>query len=158
MQLGWTHAPTVTIAAKHAKAYRLADNRSGEFSTWDLDVLPGEHGDPMKVYISGPMRGVPDENADVFATAASRLVYQGHEVLTPLVVYDRLTTSRGVTMPDLPELLLGDLSVICKWAEVIVTLLDGPSDRPSLGMAAEVATARALGLFVLTLDEAMRLR
>ena len=42
LQLGWTHAPTVTIAAKHARAYRLADNRSGEFSTWDLDVLPGE--------------------------------------------------------------------------------------------------------------------
>ena len=42
LQLGWTHAPTVTIPAKHAAAYRLADNRSGEFSTWDLDVLPGE--------------------------------------------------------------------------------------------------------------------
>ena len=42
LQLGWTSAPTVTIAAKHARAYRLADNRSGEFSTWDLDVLGGE--------------------------------------------------------------------------------------------------------------------
>ena len=42
LQLQWTHAPTVTIAAKHAKAYRLADNRSGEFSSWDLDVLPGK--------------------------------------------------------------------------------------------------------------------
>ena len=42
LQLGWTHAPTVTIPAKHAAAYRLADNRSGEFSTWDLDVLGGE--------------------------------------------------------------------------------------------------------------------
>ena len=42
MQLGWTHAPTVQIAAKHARAYRLADNRSGEFSTWDLYVLGGE--------------------------------------------------------------------------------------------------------------------
>ena len=42
LQIGWTHAPTVTIPAKHAAAYRLADNRSGEFSTWDLDVLPGE--------------------------------------------------------------------------------------------------------------------
>ena len=42
LQLGWAHAPTVKIAAKHARAYRLADNRSGEFSTWDLDVLPGE--------------------------------------------------------------------------------------------------------------------
>ena len=42
LQLGWTHAPTVQIPAKHAKAYRLADNRSGEFSTWDLDVLGGK--------------------------------------------------------------------------------------------------------------------
>ena len=42
LQLGWTFAPTVTIAAKHARSYRLADNRSGEFSTWDLDVLGGE--------------------------------------------------------------------------------------------------------------------
>ena len=35
-------APTVTIAAKHARSYRLSDNRSGEFSTWNLDVLGGE--------------------------------------------------------------------------------------------------------------------
>ena len=42
LQLGWTHAPTVTIAAKHASAYRLADNRSAEFSSWDFDALPGE--------------------------------------------------------------------------------------------------------------------
>ena len=111
----------------------------------------------MKVYISGPMRGVPDENADAFATAASQLVSQGHDVLTPFVVYGRLAASRGLTMDDLPDLLLGDLSMICKWAEIIVTLPDnGPS--PSLGMAAEVATARALGLFVLTLDQALRLR
>ena len=112
----------------------------------------------MKVYISGPMRGVPDENADAFATAASQLVSHGHEVLTPFVVYDRLMASRGLTMDDLPDLLLGDLSVICKWAEIIVTLPDGPSDHPSLGMAAEVATASAIRLPVLTLDQALRLR
>ena len=38
----------------------------------------------MKVYISGPMHGVPDENADAFALAASRLASLGHEVLTPV--------------------------------------------------------------------------
>ena len=42
LQLEWTHAPTVTIPAKHARAYRLSDNRSGEFSTWNLDMLDGE--------------------------------------------------------------------------------------------------------------------
>ena len=42
LQLGWTDAPTVTIAAKYAKAYRLADNGSREFSTWNLDVMGGK--------------------------------------------------------------------------------------------------------------------
>ena len=55
LQLGWTHAPTVTIPAKHAKAYRLADNRSGEFSTWDLDVLPGE----LQALPTGQLEALP---------------------------------------------------------------------------------------------------
>ena len=55
LQLGWTHAPTVQIAAKHAKAYRLADNRSGEFSTWDLDVLGGE----LAALPSGQLEALP---------------------------------------------------------------------------------------------------
>ena len=63
LQLGWTHAPTVTIAAKHARAYRLADNRSGEFSTWDLDVLGGE----LEALPSGQLEALPalDFNAVV---------------------------------------------------------------------------------------------
>ena len=55
LQLGWDHAPTVQIAAKHARAYRLADNRSGEFSTWDLDVLGGE----LAALPSGQLEALP---------------------------------------------------------------------------------------------------
>ena len=55
LQLGWTHAPTVTIPAKHARSYRLADNRSGEFSTWDLDVLTGE----LAALPSGQLEALP---------------------------------------------------------------------------------------------------
>ena len=55
LQLGWTHAPTVQIPSKHARAYRLADNRSGEFSTWDLDVLGGE----LEALPSGQLEGLP---------------------------------------------------------------------------------------------------
>ena len=55
LQLGWTHAPTVTIAANLARAYRLADNRSGEFSTWDLDVLPVE----LAALPSGQLEALP---------------------------------------------------------------------------------------------------
>ena len=32
----------MTIDAKHARAYRLADNRSGELSSWNFDVLKVE--------------------------------------------------------------------------------------------------------------------
>ena len=62
LQLGWTHAPTVTIAAKHAKAYRLADNRSGEFSTWDLDVLGGE----LAALPSGQLEALPSLDFSAF--------------------------------------------------------------------------------------------
>ena len=63
LQLGWTHAPTVTIPAKHARAYRLADNRSGEFSTWDLDTLRVEISDlpdlPAGLGLSGLLEPLP---------------------------------------------------------------------------------------------------
>ena len=63
LQLGWTHAPTVTIPAKHSSAYRLADNRSGEFSTWNMDVLPGE----LQALPTGQLEALPalDFNAIV---------------------------------------------------------------------------------------------
>ena len=63
LQLGWTHAPTVTIPAKHARAYRLADNRSGEFSTWDLDVLGGE----LAALPSGLLEALPALDFDAIA-------------------------------------------------------------------------------------------
>ena len=55
LQLGWTTCPTVQIPAKHARAYRLADNRSGEFSTWDLEVLGGE----LEALPSGLLEALP---------------------------------------------------------------------------------------------------
>ena len=63
LQLGWTHAPTVTIPAKHAAAYRLADNRSGEFSTWDLDMLPGE----LAALPTGQLEALPALDFDAIA-------------------------------------------------------------------------------------------
>lgn len=39
--LGWTHAPVIFVEGTDAelRAYALADNRSGELATWDLDAL-----------------------------------------------------------------------------------------------------------------------
>ena len=39
--LGWTHAPVIFVEGTEAelRAYALADNRSAELATWDLDAL-----------------------------------------------------------------------------------------------------------------------
>ena len=42
LELGLTTAPVVTISAEHAAAYRLVDNRTGELSSWDTELLAGE--------------------------------------------------------------------------------------------------------------------
>ena len=42
LSLGWTTAPVVVIPDDQAAAYRLVDNRSGEFTVWDNDLLRAE--------------------------------------------------------------------------------------------------------------------
>ena len=40
VSLGWTSAPVVTIPARHARAFRVIDNRTSELTSWDTDLLP----------------------------------------------------------------------------------------------------------------------
>ena len=42
LSLGWTTAPVVVIPDDQAAAYCLVDNRSGEFTVWDNDLLRAE--------------------------------------------------------------------------------------------------------------------
>ena len=42
LQLGMTSAPVKVISDDQAAAYRLVDNRSGEFTAWDDDLLRAE--------------------------------------------------------------------------------------------------------------------
>ena len=42
LSLGWTTAPVVVIPDEQAAADRLIDNRSGEFTSWDDELLPAE--------------------------------------------------------------------------------------------------------------------
>ncbi|MGT3827036.1 DUF4406 domain-containing protein [Enterobacter kobei] len=44
-----------------------------------------------KVYIAGPMTGLPDYNRDAFFRAEAELIHHGHTVLNPAVLSDRLT-------------------------------------------------------------------
>lgn len=114
----------------------------------------------MKLYLAGPMRGLPAFNFPAFHDAARQLRAAGHEVFSPAerdnaVGFDPAglcgTNSEldeaGFSVRD----ALGvDLAWVCAEADG-VALLDGW--ERSLGVAAEVATARALGLPVYSLWE-----
>ena len=70
LSLGWTTAPVVVIPDDQAAAYRLVDNRSGEFTVWDndllraeLDALPSLDGFDLEVFDFDallPTRGLTD--------------------------------------------------------------------------------------------------
>lgn len=105
----------------------------------------------MKIYLSGPMTGIPDYNFPAFDTAADHLRAMGHEVFNP-AENDRengfdFTGTQGHEAAehgfDLRKALKQDLAWICDHAEAIA-LLDGWS--ASKGAMAEVTLAAALGL------------
>lgn len=116
----------------------------------------------MKVYLAGPMRNYPDFNFPAFDDAATKLRLAGFEVFNPC---DRDRRAHGPDvnksatgdLADVPkfklrEALGEDLAWICAEAEAVVVL---PGWEQSKGASAEVATAKALGLPVYTLAEAL---
>ena len=85
----------------------------------------------MRIYISGPMTGIPNFNRPAFKDAQLILEAMGHEVFNP---------------GELPygtrrECLEVDIAWICRKAEGMVMLFDWVR---SSGSAAELATAKAL--------------
>jgi hypothetical protein len=109
----------------------------------------------MKVYVAGPMRGIPSFNFPAFHAAASRLRGLGHEVFNP-AEHDEdngfqpadLTGNEDLAALgfSLREALATDLSWIALNADAVAVL---PDWQRSMGAKAEVALARALSLEVL---------
>lgn len=116
----------------------------------------------MKVYLAGPMRGLPNFNFPAFHAAAAKLRSEGHEVFNPAEKDNErhgTDISAGNATGDekqaaqqhgfnLREALAMDLDFICRHAEAIALL---PGWINSSGACAEAATARALGLEVIYL-------
>lgn len=116
----------------------------------------------MKIYIAGPMRGIPEFNFPAFHDAAAYFLAWGCEVFNPAA---RDNEKHGTDISkgnlegceekaakdhgfNLREALGADLAWICAEADAIALL---PGWRNSKGATAEHATAVALGLKVIEL-------
>lgn len=116
----------------------------------------------MKIYVAGPMRGIPHFNFPAFHDAASKLRTQGHEVFNPA---ERDIKATGIDISrdnptgdnaqaeanhgfNLREALKDDLEFICLHADAIALL---PGWENSAGARAEHRTAEALGLTIIHL-------
>jgi nucleoside 2-deoxyribosyltransferase len=114
-----------------------------------------------KIYLAGPMRGLPKFNIPAFDFAAAKLREQGFEVFNPAdrdraAGLDAEGASNGPTdigKPvingfDVREALAADLEYICKEADAIAVL---PGWQNSMGAQAEVRAAAALGKTIIEL-------
>jgi len=118
----------------------------------------------MKIYVAGPMRGIPEFNFPAFHRATADLRAVGHEVFNPA---ERDNERHGVDISignetgdelkaqyvhgfDLRVALAEDLAFICREAEAVALL---PGWENSKGALAELAVAKALGLEVIVLND-----
>jgi hypothetical protein len=116
----------------------------------------------MKIYVAGPMRGIPEFNFPAFNAAAAALRLEGHIVFNPAEKDNErhgTDISKGNAVGDeslatkqhgfnLREALALDLDFICREADAVALL---PGWERSKGANAEKATADALGLQLLYL-------
>lgn len=113
-----------------------------------------------KVYLAGPMRGLPYFNYPAFRRAAAKLRAKGFYVFNPAEAdtartgVDASMTENGKTGTlgdfDLRTALAEDMDFICREADAIALL---PGWQKSMGATAEKATADALGLCVIYLND-----
>ena len=116
-----------------------------------------------KVYLAGPMRGIPDFNFPAFKEGAKKLRALGYEVFSPAERDEadfghtiqkhgdehQFAASVGLSTMDLRRrVFFFDAEYICKHADAIALL---PGWENSKGAKAELALAEALGLEVILL-------
>ena len=108
----------------------------------------------MKVYVSGPMTGIPEWNGPAFLEAAAALREIGHEVFCPAEIdlengfdWHGLTGNENLRDEkynfDIRKVLRDDLVWIADHADALFLL---PGWSHSRGARAEVALAAALDL------------
>lgn len=116
----------------------------------------------MRIYLAGPMRGIPNFNFPAFDYAAAKLRADGHDVFSPA---ERDRKAYGDDICDNPtgdenkvsnpactinDCMAVDTEWICRHAQAIALL---PGWEKSSGANAELALAKALGLTCITLGK-----
>lgn len=101
-----------------------------------------------KIYLAGPMSGIPEYNKPAFMAGAKRLENAGWEVFNPILSpVSRLAQEKKITGQEAYRQCLAlDLKYICEEADAIF-LLEGWEN--SAGALSEWATAKALGLIIM---------
>ena len=92
----------------------------------------------MKIYLAGPMRGLPDCNFPEFHKYAAVLRSQGHEVFSPAEV--------RIPQNNIRAIFALEMDWLCREAEAIALM---PGWSESRGASAELALAKALDLKVM---------
>ena len=117
----------------------------------------------MKVYLAGPMRGIPNFNFPAFDYATEKLRDRGFVVFSPAARDRKLHGDKLEQNPtgredeaarnigfSLREALKADCAWICRNADAVAVL---PGWEISRGANAEVALAKALGLTIIILGK-----
>lgn len=113
----------------------------------------------LKVYLAGPMRGIPNFNFPAFDYAAEKLRALGFEVFSPAdhdrtmdpTIGDNATGDEAqITTHTIRDFLGADLAWITREADIIALL---PGWDKSSGANAEFSTGIALGLSTLHLGQ-----
>lgn len=108
----------------------------------------------MKAYLAGPMRGIPRYNFDAFEATTAQLRAGGLTVISPHEIDLDLgfdPDSSPFTESDYHAAMRRDLAVILT-VDLLVTLRGWALSE---GACAEVSVARAIGLPILTPDQAL---
>lgn len=88
-----------------------------------------------RIYISGPITGMPENNAPAFDAAARRLRSLGYEVVNPI----DLCPDPNSTWSECMRIDIAAL-VTCDWIALL------PNWKESVGVRLELQIARTLGM------------
>lgn len=108
-------------------------------------------GEQMKIYIAGPMTGLPKLNFPAFDAMRDRLISMGHTVVSPADISREMDYAAGVETGglDWDKYMERDLAALATCDCVVV--LEGWHRSRGAGM--EVEIARTLGVLVVAVVE-----